>query len=121
MKNSREFYINGQWVNPLVTNDFPVINPAKEQIIATISLGSAKDVDIAVSAARTAFSSFGYSSVEQRISLLEALLKQYMDNYDAMAHAISLEMGAPIDFAINAQADCGKGHIESALAALKRI
>ena len=121
MKNSREFYINGQWVNPLVSNDFPVINPATEQTIATISLGSAKDVDIAVSAARTAFSSFGYSSVEQRISLLEALLKQYMDNYDAMAHAISLEMGAPIDFAINAQADCGKGHIESALAALKEF
>ena len=121
MKNSREFYINGQWVNPLVTNDFPVINPATEQTIATISLGSAKDVDIAVAAARTAFSSFGYSSVEERISLLEALLKQYKDNYDAMAHAISLEMGAPIDFAINAQADCGKGHIKSALTALKEF
>ena len=121
MKDYRQFYINGDWVNPTIANDFPVINPATEKIVATISLGSAKDVDIAVSAARTAFSSFGYSSVEQRISLLEALLKQYMDNYDAMAHAISLEMGAPIDFAINAQAGCGKGHIESAITALKEF
>jgi aldehyde dehydrogenase (NAD+) len=121
MKDCKKFYINGRWVNPLTAHDFPVVNPATEQTVATISLGSSKDVDIAVAAARTAFSSFGYSSVEQRISLLEALLKQYMDNYDAMAQAISLEMGAPIDFAINAQADCGKGHIESALSALKEF
>ena len=59
MKNNKKFYINGQWVDPSVANDFPVINPATEQTIATISLGSTKDVDIAVSAARQAFSSFG--------------------------------------------------------------
>ena len=121
MQNNKQFYINGQWVNPLIANDFPVINPATEQAIATISLGSAKDVDLAVSAAKAAFSLYGYTSVEERISLLEALLKQYTDNYDAMAHAISQEMGAPIDLAINAQADTGKGHIKSALSALKQF
>lgn len=119
MQDCRQFYINGQWVNPLAKNDFAVINPATEQEVAIITLGTSKDVDLAVVAAKAAFSTYGYSSAEQRISLLESLLKQYMDNYDAMAHAISLEMGAPIDFAINAQADCGKGHIESTLAALK--
>ena len=36
-----------------------------------------------------------------------------------MAEAISLEMGAPIDFAIECQAHCGRGHIEAALMALK--
>ena len=108
MKDCRQFYINGQWVNPLANKDFAVINPATEQEIAVISLGTSKDVDLAVAAAKAAFSTFGYSSVEERISLLESLLKQYKDNYDAMAHAISLEMGAPIDFATNAQADCGK-------------
>lgn len=121
MKDYRKFYINGAWVNPTVARDFPVINPATEQEIAIISLGNSTDVDMAVSAARKAFSTYGFSSVEQRIALLEALLKQYMDNYDAMAHAISLEMGSPIDFAIAAQADCGKGHIESTLAALKEF
>ena len=121
MKDYRQFYINGNWVNPTTACDFPVINPATEQAIATISLGCSHDVDIAVVAARHAFSSFGKSSIEYRISLLEALLKQYMARYDEMAHAISLEMGAPIDLAINAQADCGKGHIESTLAALKEF
>ncbi|MFT6247083.1 MAG: aldehyde dehydrogenase (NAD+) [Cognaticolwellia sp.] len=121
MKDLRQFYINGQWVNPLTAKDFAVINPATEQEIAIISLGSSQDVDLAVAAAKNAFATFGFSSVEERISLLESLLKQYMDNYDAMAHAISLEMGAPIDFSTNAQADCGKGHIESTLAALKEF
>ncbi|MBA6390649.1 aldehyde dehydrogenase family protein [Colwellia sp. BRX10-3] len=119
MKDYRQFYINGQWVNPLVKQDFAVFNPATEQEIATISLGSSQDVDLAVAAAKNAFATFGYTSVEERISLLESLLKQYMDNYDAMAHAISLEMGAPIDFSTKAQAYAGKGHIESALATLK--
>jgi aldehyde dehydrogenase (NAD+) len=119
MKDYRQFYINGQWVKPLVKQDYAVLNPATEQEIATISLGSSQDVDVAVSAAKNAFATFGYSSVEERISLLEALLNQYMDNYDAMAHAISSEMGAPIDFSTKAQAYAGKAHIESALATLK--
>ena len=42
MKDHKKFYINGQWVSPLVANDFSVINPATEQTIATISLGNAK-------------------------------------------------------------------------------
>lgn len=121
MKDYRQFYINGNWVNPASGVDFPVLNPATEQVVATISLGNSRDVDAAVLAARQAFSTYGNSSVEQRISLLEGLLKQYMDRYDEMAHAISLEMGSPIDFAINAQADCGKGHIKSTLAALKEF
>jgi aldehyde dehydrogenase (NAD+) len=53
--------------------------------------------------------------------LLEALFKEYIDNYNEMAHAISLEMGAPIDFAINAQADCGKGHVSFTLEVLKKF
>ncbi|OUS23167.1 aldehyde dehydrogenase family protein [Thalassotalea sp. 42_200_T64] len=119
MQDCRKFYIDGSWQNPASTNDFAVINPANEQVIANITLGSSANVDTAVAAARKAFPSYGISSVEQRIALLEALLKQYIDRYDEMAQAISLEMGAPIDFAINAQAECGKGHIETTLTALK--
>ncbi|MFT5815315.1 MAG: aldehyde dehydrogenase (NAD+) [Psychroserpens sp.] len=96
-----------------------MFNPATEQEIATISLGSSQDVDLAVAAAKNTFATFGYTSAEERISLLESLLKQYMDNYDALAHAISLEMGAPIFFSNKAQAYADKGHIESALATLK--
>ena len=51
MPDSREFYIDGQWVKPRKANDFPVLNPATEEPIATISLGTKADVDDAVAAA----------------------------------------------------------------------
>ena len=52
MIDKRKFYINGAWTSPILKNDFEVINPSNEQPYATISLGSKKDVDLAVSAAK---------------------------------------------------------------------
>ncbi|MBU3068560.1 aldehyde dehydrogenase family protein [Aestuariicella sp. G3-2] len=121
MKDYRQFYINGQWVDPITANDFAVENPSTEEQIGVISLGSAADVDKAVAAARSAFHTFGQSSREERIELLERLLKAYKDRYDEMAEAISQEMGAPIDFSASDQAACGAGHIATALAALKEF
>ena len=121
MKDLTKFYINGQWVNPLVANNLSVENPATEEAIATISLGAAGDVDAAVAAAKAAFPSYAQVSVEERIALMENLLKIYMDRYDEMSMAISTEMGAPISFATAAQADCGRGHIKAAIEALKKF
>ncbi|HYB13120.1 MAG TPA: aldehyde dehydrogenase family protein, partial [Myxococcota bacterium] len=55
MTECLKFYIGGKWVEPAVPHTIDVINPATEQPIGKISLGSAKDVDRAVAAARTAF------------------------------------------------------------------
>ena len=121
MKDLRKFYINGQWVDPLVSNDLAVENPATEEPIATISLGASRDVDTAIAAAKAAFPSFSQVSVEERIALMENLLKIYMDRYEEMSVAISMEMGAPISFASAAQADTGRGHISAAIDALKQF
>lgn len=74
MKDLRQFYINGQWVDPIQANDLAVENPATEQQIATISLGTAADVDAAVAAAKAAFPIYAQTSVEERIALMEKLL-----------------------------------------------
>ena len=50
-----QFYIDGQWVDPVTPESLDVINPATEQVAATISVGSSADVDKAVVAARRAF------------------------------------------------------------------
>jgi hypothetical protein len=65
-KNCRQFYIDGRWVDPTVAHDLAVVNPATEEPVATISLGSAADVDKAVAAAKKAFPSFSETSVETR-------------------------------------------------------
>ncbi len=119
MRNCRQFYIAGQWVDPLVGDDLLVENPTTEQPIAVISQGSRDDLNNAVTAARNAFHTYSHTSREERLALLEKLLAIYMERYEEMAEAISLEMGAPISFARSDQADCGRGHLKSAIDALR--
>ena len=121
MLDKRKFYINGQWVDPSKKNDFEVINPSDESICALISLGSQADTDAAVSAARAALTMWSNSSKEDRIALLESLYSIYQRRMDEMAELISMEMGAPIDFAKRSQAPSGTEAIEDFLNQLKKF
>ncbi|WP_019529296.1 aldehyde dehydrogenase family protein [Dasania marina] len=119
MRNYNQFYINGQWVAPIEPKLLDVINPANEEVCAQISMGSEADVDVAAKAARLAFNSYGYSSREERIALLEKIIEVYKKYYDEVADAITEEMGAPTKLAKGGQAHTGLGHFQSALKALK--
>lgn len=121
IQDKRKFYIGGAWVEPLKPNDFVVLNPATEQAIATISLGSIDDIDRAVQAARLAFESYSVSSKNDRLDLLQRILTIYKKRYDEMAEVISLELGAPISMSRNSQAACGVGHLEGFLAAFETL
>jgi aldehyde dehydrogenase (NAD+) len=110
MKDCRQFYIDGKWVLPIQPRDFPVINPATEERIATISLGGASDVDKAVAAAKRAFGSYSETTPAERLALLKRIIEVYQSKYEEMAETISHEMGAPIWLARAAQAAAGLGH-----------
>jgi aldehyde dehydrogenase (NAD+) len=114
-----KFYINGEWVDPVTPKTLDVINPANEQVCATISIGSAADVDKAAAAARAAFASFGRSSREERIAILASIIEIYQKRFNDVADAISEEMGAPTQLAVEAQAASGLGHIATALEILQ--
>ena len=58
MVNRMQFYIDGAWVDPVVKKSTPVVNPATEEPMYEIALGSKADVDKAVAAARRALISF---------------------------------------------------------------
>jgi len=88
MINTRDFYINGAWVKPLVANDLGVINPSTEEVCATISLGSAADCDRAVSAAKAAFPGWAATSPAERRRYVTAILAQYERRAEEMAQAI---------------------------------
>ena len=98
-----KFYINGQWVAPVTPRSLDVINPANEQVCASISIGSAADVDVAALAARKAFETFSRTTRAERIEILAALVEVYQKRYNDMADAISEEMGAPTKLAVEAQ------------------
>ncbi len=113
LKTYNGFYINGSWRQPAGRELLEVINPATERAFATISLGTAEDVDEAARAARAAFPAWSCSSVEQRIEVIGNIIAGITARAGELAAAISDEMGAPMRLASTAQVGSGLGHFQS--------
>ena len=111
MKDCHRFYIDGKWIEPAEAHDFGVTNPATEEHIATITLGSPADVNKAVAAAKRAFPGFSETKVEDRLTLLQRIIAVYQSRIEEMAETISQEMGAPISLTRAAQAPVGLAHL----------
>ena len=121
MLEKRNFYINGQWVEPKNKKDIQVINPATENSCAVISLGGKEDVHDAVTSAKEAFKTWGYSTKEERVSLLETFYTLYKKRWNDITDAIIQEMGAPKDFASKLQTGTGASHTKSFIRYLKEF
>ncbi len=121
MENKKNFYINGKWVTPKSKEEIKVINPATEEECAVISFGNKEDVDFAVKVAKKAYSSWAFSSKDERIKLLEKLYENYKKRWADIAEAITMEMGAPKDFATKLQAGTGAAHLKSFIRYLKNF
>ncbi|MEN2709794.1 aldehyde dehydrogenase family protein [Sphingomonas sp. NPDC092331] len=121
MRSYLKQFIGGEWVESQGGTRHEVINPATEEAVTEITLGSPADVDRAVAAARKAFESFSRTSVDERVALIEAILAEYKARAGDMAEAISQEMGAPISLARTAQVGSGLGHLMSAAKALQEF
>jgi aldehyde dehydrogenase (NAD+) len=119
MQERLQFYIDGKWVDPVTPKTIDVINPAHEEAFARVSLGSKADVDKAVAAARRAFETYSRTTREERLALLEKIIAVYKGKFQAIAEAISQEMGAPLWLAKAAQAATGLGHLNEAVKILK--
>ena len=119
MREMLQFYIDGKWVDPVTPKTLDVINPASEEVCGHISIGSAADVDLAVSAARRAFEQYSQTSRDDRIALLQSILDEFAKRHDEIAEAIMEEMGAPWGLARNSQAASGPQHIKAAMRALQ--
>ena len=121
MENKKNFYINGKWVTPKSKEEIKVIDPATEENCAVITLGNKDDVNDAVNAAKKAYNSWAFSSKEERIKLLEKLYENYKKRWADIANAITIEMGAPKDFATKLQAGTGAAHLKSFIRYLKNF
>ena len=121
MENKKKFYINGKWVDPKSDKEINVINPATEDTCAIVSLGNKDDINEAVGAAKKAYSSWAFSSKDERIKLLEKLYENYKKRWADIANAITTEMGAPKDFATKLQAGTGAAHLKSFIRYLKNF
>ena len=121
MLDKKNFYINGRWVAPINPKNLDVINPSTEEICATISLGSSEDTNQAVKAAKSAFATWKETTKQERLILLEKLLKIYKSRWDEMTNAITTELGCPKDWCSANQTASGAGHIEDFIKRLKEF
>ena len=114
MSDYRKFYIDGKWVSPAKAHDLRVINPATEEPIATISLGSSADVDAGVESAKQALVSFSATTREERLDLIKRVIHVYKEKSEQLAETITSEMGAPISLSRKAQVPAGLAHLSEA-------
>ncbi|EJF82310.1 aldehyde dehydrogenase family protein [Bartonella doshiae] len=121
MLNKRKFYINGRWDDPSTPHDFHIIDPSTEEACAVISIASIKDTEKAISAAKEAFQNWKTTLPSERLIFIEKILKIYEKRSEDMAKTISMEMGAPIDMARNAQTATGSYHIRNFIKAYKEF
>ena len=119
MRDMLQFYIDGEWVDPVDPEPHEVINPATEAPCGRISMGSAADVDKAVAAAKRAAPGYAATTREERMAWLQAILDIFARRHDEIATAIMEEMGAPWKLAKHAQADSGPQHFGAALKVLE--
>ena len=118
--NLTKFYINGEFVDPSSKETLEIINPATEEKIGVVALGSTIDVDKAVYSARKAFSVSSKLSKKDRLDILETIRENYKKRYRDVSEAIRLEMGAPVKLAEGAQTATGLGHLKTAMRVLEK-
>ncbi|MFI9274501.1 aldehyde dehydrogenase family protein [Kitasatospora sp. NPDC052896] len=104
MQQHADQYIDGAWRPSLGDGVLEVVNPATEEVIATVPAGTAADVDAAVRAARAAARAWGATTREQRLVLLTRLCEELEAARTEIAGTISAELGSPISFATTVQA-----------------
>lgn len=89
-------FINGEFVDPIEGGAFATINPADESVLATVSEGSAADVDAAVKAARRAFTKWSKLSGAERAKYLYRIARILQERAREFAVLETLDNGKPI-------------------------
>ena len=99
-----DLYIGGEWVAATGSDVIEVVNPATEQIIATVPAASTDDADRAVRAARAAFPSWSQLTVDERVDYVERIADAMEERAEEIAALVSSEQGMPMANARRVQA-----------------
>jgi acyl-CoA reductase-like NAD-dependent aldehyde dehydrogenase len=106
-----QLYIGGAWVDPSGSGHTPqagrtieVLNPATEEVVGRVPLGTPADVDAAVAAARAAFGAWSQVPPSDRAQLCAAIGARLQDRTEEIAALIATELGCPITVSMLIQA-----------------
>ncbi len=118
---SFDLYIDGGWLSSASHDRIDVINPATEERIGEVPVGSPEDVEHAVAAARRALD--GWSSIDPaaRAKLVSRLADEVERRQDEFTDIVVAEVGTPRRVARWAQVGLGISDLREASAAVADI
>jgi acyl-CoA reductase-like NAD-dependent aldehyde dehydrogenase len=93
----KQLFINGEWRDSASGQTLEVVNPATEEVVATVASAEQRDVDAAVAAARAALDGpWGKLSARERGRLMWKIGDKLMEKADEIARLETLHNGKPI-------------------------
>ena len=101
MKTYQKFYINGEWVDPLTSTDFDVVNPATAGVVARVARCGGVEATVAVEEAAAAFAGWKNRPARERAAVLGEWARLIDQSSEDLATIMSLECGKPLAEARN--------------------
>src|SRR6267142_335816 len=92
----KKMYIDGQWCAAADGKTVGVINPATEEVIVEMALGSRADVKRAIEAAAKALPGWMKQTAYDRAKVLKKTADLMRERADAIARTLTLEQGKPL-------------------------
>jgi len=94
-ENTYQMFIDGTWVDACDGATIEVIDPASEEVVATVAYGGVADAKLAIAAARRAFDEGPWPrmSALERSEILLAAAAKLAERGDQIARLETLEMG----------------------------
>jgi succinate-semialdehyde dehydrogenase/glutarate-semialdehyde dehydrogenase len=91
--NHTDLYINGEWRNGANDERFDVLNPATEEVLASVASAEITDADAALDAAQTAFTDWASRKPRERAEVLRKAFELMTARLSDFARLITLENG----------------------------
>ena len=89
-------YVAGEWIDADDGKTFPVINPARGDVIAQVADLSRAEVSRAIKAANTAMKDWAARTGKERAQVMRKWFELMMENQDDLGRILTAEMGKPL-------------------------
>jgi acyl-CoA reductase-like NAD-dependent aldehyde dehydrogenase len=91
-----EMLIGGEWRQATAHEQTEIVNPATEEVVATVPAGAPEDVELAVAIAQAAFNEWSRTDVEKRAAILARAAELIHDHAKELAATLTSEQGKPL-------------------------
>src|SRR3954449_11746850 len=88
--------IGGEWLKASAGEEIEVVNPATEDVVASVPSGDVADVDLAVETAKRAFPEWAATDVEHRAGILAKAAALIEERAKDLAAVLTSEQAKPI-------------------------